>query len=1212
MDTTCQLHTNLDENCNTASKTSVNECSECQSGYALFQNVKVCAPVTTPNPNCLKWRSATECDECIPNYQAPNCTLIPINENCSFKIEGSNICSQCRDGYFQNSNTNNQCITALDFEKSKCQEFSLPDSSDILRCDSCVKAAFFMEIENFYGCMLRTNYSSFSTCEMIDHDLNTGTNTCIKCKSDKLLEGSSCVDECPAGKIRTRTHISIDSADNFRLGISAVNSCQTHAEISPDNCEIAVPTVDTETNEFVCAKCKEGFEKIYDLTTLNKTFNYNFEGDHYDDIVVRHGSFKCSTIDMITDYLSTNCEAFGENAAGQHGCIRCKFGYTGYVKRPDENEDVFFIKECVSLGECNASDSSLLGITTPESLTKWKIPIETYISCLICTGKDTMPTVFVRQKTGEAISPIWYNILNFVTSEILNTDVSDANSFGVISNCLTTTVGSQYGYAEDFKVTYPEFCVFLLYRIDQNPNEDLTGNNPTVYCISCQKGYRIELRGSHADDIDVVRKCSLIDNCDQSVWYNYCSLCLEGFVYRFDTDTKIIRYDYCIAAPEDETNCFAAIENGVCVTCKKGFSINDEGKCEDFNFANCEASTFLSRNQLYQGKITSPLIYDFSNVLYFHGQDNLGSLRFGCSKCTGDYIGVKGLKSYGHCVESSYVQKGQFNELKFVKNCLQFGWDYDNLKHVCRQCIPGFMPNFTGTKCVERLNYCLRASANGEKFCDLCQVGFTLINNQCVQNDITNCIEFGVEQNALVCNKCANEYYLYNKKFCLQGRVENCLEYFENQPGKCQLCKAEYAIFNIQTGDSLCVPFFGQNCDLWTPENTNGNFECSACQSNYFVDNYSSGFKSGLCFGPLQIENCSKVVVSISSGNDLSYECETCDTGYYKYNSGTACLTLDKVDYCSTFSTDENRCLECESNYFLNYSGKICYPYPEGIFGCELYRSSTECRKCKSNMYLFNNECFAIDPPDWIENCKYYSTLELCSECESGYYLNKNTCVEAKAVNCQTYTDANTCESCPERYGFMTVDKVTNCILINIPNCTKTTLTHPFACIICNKGYYQVNGGCFPADKILNCEYYLSNKECLKCSEGYVKSLDGTLCTDKNQLIFPVDPNCDDSFFSSQKVCVACSPGYFLSEGLCKSCQTDKTCMFCNPKNSKECLVCAPGTYMLSNGKCEGTPISEFAKEDLKNEDGSTSSTDSKKVLILELNILIIVFMAFK
>jgi hypothetical protein len=1210
MDTTCQPHSNLDENCIESSKTTPNQCSKCQSGYGLFDNVKVCAPVATSNPNCLKWRSSTECDECIPNYQAPNCTLIPINENCSFKIEGSNICSQCRDGFFQNTATSNQCITGLDFEKVNCQDFSLENGNDIVRCDSCVKGAFYMEILNFWGCMKRTNYSSFANCDMINYDDGAGTNTCIKCKMDKVLNAGSCDDACPADKIKGRTTISVDTADNDRLGISALNTCETVADVSPDNCEIVVPAVDTETNTFICAKCKDGFERVYDLSTLNKTFNYNFDEDHYDDIINRQATFSCKVLDMVTDFLTTNCDVYGETAAGKHGCLRCKFGYTGYVKKADETEDVYFIKECVSLGECNPADSNLLGITTPKSLTKWKIPLETFISCLVCTGKDMMPVVIVRQETDKALSPIWYNILNFVTSEIPNTNVTDTNSFGVISNCLTTSVGAQYGYAEDFKVTYPEFCVFLLYRIDQNPNEDLTGNNPTVYCVACDRGYRIQERGALAEDIDVVRKCELIENCNQSTWFNYCSICNEGFVYRYDTTTKIIEYDYCVAAPEGESNCFATIENGECTVCERGFSKNDEGFCEDFNFANCKASTYLSRNQLFQGKITALSIFDFTSVLYFHGKSNIGSSRYGCSQCDGDYIGVKGLNSFGHCVQSSYIQKGQFNELKFIKNCLQFGWDYVNLKHVCRQCIPGYMPNFTGTKCVEKLNYCLRASANGEKFCEICQEGFTLINNNCVQNDITNCIEFGVEQNALICLKCSNEYYLYNKKFCLQGRVENCYQYFENQPGKCEQCKDEYAIFNIQTGDSLCVPFFNQNCNKWNSASTNGNFECSECKENYFIDDYSSGYKSTLCFGPLNIENCSDVSVNISSGNDLTYQCETCENQYFKYNSGTACLVLDSVDYCSEYSTDDNRCLSCENNYYLDYTGKICHQYPNGIFGCEIYRSLDECFQCRSNMYLFDNVCNIIDPPDWIENCEYYSTLELCMKCESGYILEKNVCKESNAINCLTYENVNTCETCPSGYGLMVVDKITNCVLINIPNCEKTTQIHPFKCIICNKGYYQSDGGCFPSDKIVNCEYYLANKVCLSCKDGFVKSLDGLSCSSSDSLNFPMDSKCKNGFLSPKRICVACGPGYFLSENLCKPCQTESNCLFCNPSNSKECMVCSPGTIMLSSGKCEGTPISGFERVIVSAEDGN-SGTDSEfegKLTILSLLFFYVLF----
>ena len=293
-------------------------------------------------------------------------------------------------------------------------------------------------------------------------------------------------------------------------------------------------------------------------------------------------------------------------------------------------------------------------------------------------------------------------------------------------------------------------------------------------------------------------------------------------------------------------------------------------------------------------------------------------------------------------------------------------------------------------------------------------------------------------------------------------------------------------------------------------------------------------------------------------------------------------------------------------SYYLDYTGKICHQYPEGIFGCEQYRSQNECYSCKSNMYLFNNQCQSIDPPDWIDNCELYTSIELCIQCESGYILEKNVCKEAEAVNCLTYSSTKRCKSCPDSYGLMVGKLITNCVLINIPNCFKTTLTHPFTCIICNKGYYQADGGCFPSDKILNCEFYVANKVCLKCNEGFVKALDGSSCYEQSSLIFPTDTKCNNAFLSPKRICTACRPGYFLSENLCKPCRTDSKCMFCDPSNSKKCMVCSPGTIMLSSGDCEGTPNNDFLQ--ILASDGNDSEGDGswEKILVSAFGIILI------
>ena len=1173
LDGQCRPHQNLDANCEVASGTNANKCSACANGFSLFENSRVCTKVTVANPNCLKWRSATECEQCAPFFQAPNCEQIPADENCEFKHEGATECAKCRSGYFQNDSTQNKCVTGLDFERYKCETFSLANSSTLVQCDTCVKGAFFMEIQDFFGCMNRSNYSSFPDCQMLVYDTDSGQPECVKCIRGKFLQDGQCVDQCSTDYIRTRTVMTVDTALENQLTVEAVDSCRPRE--TAENCKILVPSVDSTTGQLVCAECEEGFARVYDITKSNTTFNYNSQQDHYDDLIARNAPFACRTLDMISEYSAAHCKAFAETSTGKHGCLKCQLGYTGYVKKPFEDEDLFVIQECVLLDECNRLNTNMLGLSTFESLTKWKVPIETFVSCLECVGQNMMPVIFLRQKQDQSLSPIWFNVLNFVTNQTPNTEVDNLNAFGAVSNCLPTTIGSKFGYPEDFKVTFPSNCALLLYRIDREPKTDLLANEPTIYCIACAPGYRVAERGAIDEDIDVVRKCEPIEYCRVSSWYNYCSECLDGSVYRFDPDTKLVQFDHCVMPTKP--NCHAALVNGDCAVCLPGFSINDEGFCEDLNFANCSGSTFLSRSPVFGGTHTAPDYFDLSLGLFLHGRSNIGSRRYGCSQCEQDFIAVRGLPSLGHCVQSSYVQGGKFNRLAFIDNCLQFGWDYAERTHVCRKCIPGFMPNFSGSQCVRKLDYCLRGSANGNVFCHLCQSGFTLLDGRCVLNDIKNCLDFAVSNGALFCSHCADGYYLYGGKFCFKGKVDYCLQYANNQPAKCLKCAHEHAVFRTQLGETVCVPFPEQNCKFWDPLASNGRFECAECENGFYTTDVSADSKTELCFGPLTIEHCAKIDVNLDSADLLNFKCVTCETGYYRADSDSACLLLDKVDLCSEYSTESNRCLQCEDAHYLDYAGKTCTAIPAGIFGCQLYRSTDECRQCKPNMYLFDNSCHFVDPLDWIDHCELYSSVDQCLQCQSGYFLlEKNKCFATRAVKCLTYSDIDTCESCPPGYGFMTDGTLTNCVLINIANCKKPTTHYPFSCIICKKGFYESSGSCHPTDKVPNCEYYQGQNVCLRCKLGYSRSLDGSSCTSVSKLLFPVDNQCDFSVFSPKKTCVACSPGYFFAEGLCKRCSTGYGCMFCDPNNPKKCLVCAPGTVMSLQGKCEGTPLSNF------------------------------------
>jgi hypothetical protein len=50
---------------------------------------------------------------------------------------------------------------------------------------------------------------------------------------------------------------------------------------------------------------------------------------------------------------------------------------------------------------------------------------------------------------------------------------------------------------------------------------------------------------------------------------------------------------------------------------------------------------------------------------------------------------------------------------------------------------------------------------------------------------------------------------------------------------------------------------------------------------------------------------------------------------------------------------------------------------------------------------------------------------------------------------------------------------------------------------------------------------------------------------------------------------------------------------------------------MLSNGKCEGSPMVEFARKEVVSDDGNKNGNESEKGIILELFIFISFYVFF-
>lgn len=67
--------------------------------------LNACEPVAAKIPQCINYKSISECDQCKDGYFLENATLcspIPEDQNCLRKVGGTVPCTLCKNGYVLN------------------------------------------------------------------------------------------------------------------------------------------------------------------------------------------------------------------------------------------------------------------------------------------------------------------------------------------------------------------------------------------------------------------------------------------------------------------------------------------------------------------------------------------------------------------------------------------------------------------------------------------------------------------------------------------------------------------------------------------------------------------------------------------------------------------------------------------------------------------------------------------------------------------------------------------------------------------------------------------------------------------------------------------------------------------------------------------------------------------------------------------------------
>ena len=548
-----------------------------------------------------------------------------------------------------------------------------------------------------------------------------------------------------------------------------------------------------------------------------------------------------------------------------------------------------------------------------------------------------------------------------------------------------------------------------------------------------------------------------------------------------------------------------------------------------------------------------------------------------CSSCYPKFI----LKN-NKCLNSE-IKKCIIGEKEKCKEC-----EEDELMDKCKSCNPGyFLSDFTNkTECqsCNIIDYCNECNEeNGNLICKKCKDGFTLINNQCIEEE---CVIGKNEK----CSSCKNEigrkkecktcnlgYYMseINSPFCTKCSIENC-----------KTCSK----FN---GNEVCL-----ECkDTFEPvKNELGLTIICKCPINYTI-------KNGICIRPGNwIKMLLDVYCSFNKGvanilglgfnidkNEIDVyvngtKVELLDVGIYnEYQFNTSGIYVVEINIKKTLTTMNGMFRNCYFIYSISFlPGFDTSKVTE--MGGMIFDMNVESIDMK---YL--DVSSLRDVRDFINENYWYKRTDKLDK----FIIDLSSFDTSKVTRCSgmfqnLHKDtiiiiSNKFTKCKEQFSFE--NKVINIDEIEcqkqFENCEECKGTKES--LICNKcklGYklnkddYCIKEKCDVGEKekCLECKSEEGKEnDCLSCNEGYYLPLNSNnhkvcakcniekckICNDQG-----ICTQCKDFYepLKSNGIIIGCNPICELGDGI--------KCLTCNLESKNKCGSCNWGYKLMKNGTC--------------------------------------------
>jgi hypothetical protein len=272
---------------------------------------------------------------------------------------------------------------------------------------------------------------------------------------------------------------------------------------------------------------------------------------------------------------------------------------------------------------------------------------------------------------------------------------------------------------------------------------------------------------------------------------------------------------------------------------------------------------------------------------------------------------------------------------------------------------------------------------------------------------------------------------------------------------------------------------------------------------------------SGQALSPQSLACIQQLINSLSSQYSVSY-----------YSAGqTVSIGAVSDGFCARWVTNSGGaqvCAGCINRYYLSAQTGRC---TMARTSCNTFDNSGRCTSCYPGYTLLGGDCYIVNNVTSDANCKVFMPNGSgCRECYPGYIAPNNGICQLANSLCRSIDSNGACTSCYSGYEV----RGGNCVVATQPSAR-------------------------------NCRNF-SNGICFECSNGYIKSTDGSC--------YPVNTLCRT--WTNTGECLTCYPGYALSNGNCllavQAGSADPSCRRLDAQGN--CLECSERFYRNVSGKC--------------------------------------------